>query len=97
MTPRGTLLPGVRADSYLSTLMAEVEIDSLANELEKQLTMFKEFPDFFESFSRNGGTSELFIGFFGEGTFGETFNSDILGKLASLNLNLSVEIYGIKT
>jgi hypothetical protein len=95
-TPLGKPLMGIRADSYLIAPLGEVGVDQLASEVDKHVTRFEWSFEFFDSFSKNGGAAEIFVAFFGEGAFGETFNSNVLRKLASLNLNLSLEIYGVK-
>ena len=60
------------------------------NEVADQLTLGR---DFFHKVRTEGGGAEFFIGWFFEGNSGDEFKTGLLTKLASLQIDLSLDIY----
>jgi len=42
----------------------------------------------------NGGHTDFFIGWFTSNNSGETFDSELLGKLVELGIDLDFDVYG---
>jgi hypothetical protein len=49
---------------------------------------------FLHGFRSQGGTIELFVGWFLDGPSGDVFDCDLLARLADLKIDLSLDIYG---
>jgi hypothetical protein len=48
---------------------------------------------FFDRIRSQGGTIELFVGWFFDGHSGDEFDCDLLGRMADLKIDLSLAVY----
>jgi hypothetical protein len=49
---------------------------------------------FFHEIRSQGGTIELFVGWFLDGQSGDVFDCDLLAQIADLKIDLSLDVYG---
>ena len=91
-SPKGTLLGGAYDHSYWVDRLPEHETCAdLAGTIERYLIRLEGKAEFMHVFFKTGGTAEIYIGWFSPG--GETFASDILERLASLHIDLGIDVY----
>lgn len=91
--PKGNFLDGTYAVDYCSIDLPDLEESSLSAALQKYCDFLRDHKQLFDTIKNNAGKSELFVGWFGDSNFGESFSSDLLRRLAELNLDLSFDIY----
>jgi hypothetical protein len=92
-TSDGYALEGKYDSTYWSY---RVEHDSnvpLANFLDVFTSSIANRRDFFRRIRLTGGTVEYFIGWYSGISSGEVFNCNLLGRLADLQIDLSLDVY----
>lgn len=94
ITPKGTSLGGNRDCSYWSAPLNDCEIERLSEALAEAVNLLSKHEPFIQDFLQRGGRWDLFVGFFGEGTFGERLNAASLVGLGALGVDFSFEFYG---
>ena len=93
-TPQGELVNGPKRDkTFWTRRVAQGPLTELPDLLEPLFSLFAEKKDFYLDFRESGGEAELFIGVFGEGNVGMVFNSPLISALASLDIELSLDVY----
>jgi hypothetical protein len=96
-TPKGTLLGGVRENSYWVTRLTEEETGSESYQLEDLLEKYlsevsvhaKELGDFVQS----GGRLEFFVSVYGDRNFGLIFSPGLLSRLGAAHIELQLDVY----
>jgi len=96
MSRSGEPLGRVWKRSNWTLVLAEGEppARTLADVLEEALNKVSSQGEFFRRVRSEGGKVEFFVGwFFNCGNTGEEFSSALLGRMAELGINLSLDIY----
>jgi len=99
ISPKGTILGGIRKESFWRCHPHEEHrLSSQAQYLEDYLKLLtdelEQFEDFLSSITSTGGRIEYFVGLFSENNIGNVFSSSLLKKIGTLNIDLSLDIYG---
>jgi hypothetical protein len=98
-TPKGTPLKGKWRESYWTANLAEgnANKDDLPNTLTALLDALAGKRDFLQRIRAEGGQAEFFIGWFVEKLMGgDVLESRLLGRMADLGIDLSLDIYSRK-
>lgn len=96
-TPAGTLLEGIRSDSFWTARLLDGQSTSrpLPTALSELVERLRQGAIYLETLAASGGRSELFVGwFFDEGNSGDVLSFELLGRLAELKLDVSFDVYG---
>jgi len=95
-TPTGRRLQGENRESYWAARLIEGRWPptGLAVLLGHVLDQLAPHRHFFHGFRSQGGTIELFVGWFFDGQSGDVFDCDLLARMADLKIGLSLDIYG---
>jgi len=95
MTPVGTPLSGTWRESYWVTdvLDGDCPDKTLAVALSELAERFSPHRQFFQKIRAEGGRVEFFVGWYIDGNRGDIFDVTLLGRLADLGINLSLDIY----
>ncbi len=91
-TPKGTLLDGVRQESYCAFEMGEGDDGELALCLERAVTLLSKHRDFLRRINASGGMAEFFITWEPAGDTGQTFDADLIGAMADLRISLGINV-----
>jgi len=67
--------------------------NELPAELNAVLDSLIQHRDFFRRVRTDGGRTEFFIGWDFDGNSGDVFGCDLLGRLADLKIDLSLDLY----
>lgn len=92
-TPTGHPLGGVREESYCSFRLARPDDGELARCLSEIMDVLESRRGYLEEISRTGGRLNIFVFWRSGGDTGETFSADLLSRLASLNVDLGINVY----
>jgi hypothetical protein len=95
-SPKGTLLEGLRTESYWSSLLgntATSEVGLLEESIESALRSLEPHAQFLAEIIQSGGRAELFIGLFGDRNLGFELSPSMLKICSELGLALAFEIY----
>lgn len=93
----GRKLGGVHDQTYWVRRMEKVEESSLPVVLSEGVRLLEAHRDFLRTFIETGGEAELFVGWFTSPiSGGTTLDSTLLGRIADLGLNLSLDVYDSK-
>jgi hypothetical protein len=95
ITPAGTVLPGLRKDSYW--VLNGPESDDLAFLIDWANGVLQDAKPFVQELLRTGGRLEYFIGCFINGQLGTTLEPSLLAKCAELGVMLGFDMYGEQT
>ena len=96
-TPRGEKLEGHYDESYCffrlfdNPQSSDVETPSAA--LGRLVTSLAGLKDDLRNHVESGGTLELLLSVYVDSNSGETFRPDLMGEMANLQIQLSVDIY----
>ncbi|MEH6697540.1 MAG: hypothetical protein V7672_02465 [Brevundimonas sp.] len=93
VTPTGRPLGGVREESYCSFRIARRDDGEMARSISEIMDVLEAHRAHLEEISRTGGRLNIFVFWRAGGDTGETFNADLLGRLASLNVDLGINVY----
>lgn len=92
-SPNGDLLGGLHAETYWTFRLREGEGD-LAPAIAETAEQVAPFAGLFHAVRSDGGSAEFFVGLFlANGNSGEDFEPELLARLASLGIRLSLDIY----
>lgn len=94
-TLKGTPLEGTWRDSYWTAPVAEGRWpqERLADAIAALLDQLAAHRDFLRQLRSNGGRVELFVGWFLEGQGGDVLGCALLGRMADLGIDLSLDVY----
>jgi hypothetical protein len=89
-------LGGQNRESYWTTRLIEDRWPptGLAVLLGRVLDQLAPHRLFFHEIRSQGGTIELFVGWFFDGQSGDVFDYDLLARMADLKIDLSLDVYG---
>jgi hypothetical protein len=95
-SPSGRQLQGQNQESYWTARLIEdrwppVGLPDLLGRVLGQLAPHRSF---FHEIRSQGGTVELFVGWFFDGNSGDVFDCDLLARMADLKIDLSLDVYG---
>jgi hypothetical protein len=90
--PQGLMLPGDYPVTYCVFPISGESCHTLVDDIASFVSVLEQKAAFFESFHNTGGTSELFVGWFERS--GETIPWELMGRLAALNVNVGLDVYG---
>ena len=98
VTPKGEKLKGVYAETYwASSLHEEKSLRSRKVPIEdfliNQVQLLQESSAFLKTLRDTGGRAEFFIGLYSGKNIGLELPSSLLGSMAELGINLSLDIY----
>src|SRR5260370_39223721 len=97
VSPDGTVLGGVRDQTYWSSRILHSESVDLTDALAASLSSLEPHKDFLLDFVATGAEIEYFIGWFTTDTSGgETLDWELLQRLAALHINVGLDVYGNK-
>ncbi|GGP17857.1 hypothetical protein GCM10010970_01900 [Silvimonas iriomotensis] len=94
MTPKGQLLPGIYERAYSCFDIPRAGNEDLAETLDRVLNTLIQHEALFTRIREQGGRTEFFIGWYSTGNTGEIFSSVLLTKLAKLQIDLALDVYG---
>ena len=93
--PRGGLLGGVNKHTYWCAQGVRREGQDLAETLESQLQKLEDKKNFLVDFCSTGGKIMFYVSWFtNEKNTGETFDWELLKRLAALQIDLGIDVYG---
>ena len=94
-TPKGTPLSGVNKETYwIANYVEGASANAdLAAAVGGVLDKLAKHQAFFDALSASGGRAEFFIGWFFDGNSGDVFSWKLLGRLAQLKIDLSLDVY----
>jgi|GEM_PF-1064247 len=92
-TSRGIPIEGRNESTYWSYSINRQSDDSLISLLEDFTVGLESHKDFLVGLRLTGGRLEYFVGWFSGPSSGEVFEHSILNKIASLQIDLSLDIY----
>lgn len=96
-TPKGTPLSGIYETGFWTARLFDggSTQQGLPLALSAALDTIAVGSSLFTTIAQTGGRVELFVGwFFDEGNSGDLFGHSLLGRLASMNVDLSFDVYG---
>lgn len=93
VTPSGRPLGGVREESYCSFRIARRDDGKLARSISEIMDVLDAHRSHLEEITRTGGRLNIYVFWYPGGDTGETFSADLLGRLASLNVDLGINVY----
>lgn len=94
-TPTGQSLEGLNDTTYWCSQSIDGKGFDLASTIGLNLESLESHRSFLTGFCSTGGEVEYFIGWYTDGrNTGETFNSDLLKRLADLGIDLAFDVYG---
>lgn len=93
-TPSGKVIGGRRDETYWTSVLKEGSSATLAEEVENWTGRLKGKSEFLDRFTSTGGSIEFFVGWFpSEISGGESFDWELLKRLAELRIALTFDIY----
>ncbi|MCB1843944.1 MAG: DUF4279 domain-containing protein [Halioglobus sp.] len=97
-TPKGRKLEGFYDETYWSKgISGESALSSgqvsIEQFLETHITALAQHEHFFERMQEQGGSSELFVGLFGQRNFGYVLEPKLLGAMAETSLSIAFDVY----
>lgn len=95
-SPTGTPLEGHYKTTYWSYTFGESRDMRLADSLESFSLALQPFKEFLLQIRSTGGKCEYFVGWFSDANSGEIFTFQLLSKITDLQIDLSLDIYGMK-
>ncbi|AGG89781.1 DUF4279 domain-containing protein [Rhodanobacter denitrificans] len=93
-TPKGRELEGIYDESYCTFNIERHGEENLSETLERALASFGQYKDIFHRICIEGGRIEFFIGWFSVGNSGDTLPYKLMSKLAELEIDLALDVYG---
>ncbi len=94
--PNDIQLNGRYKTTYWSYTFKESRDMALADSLESFTMGLEPHKEFLLQIRSTGGRCEYFIGWFSDSNSGEIFTYQLLSKIASLQIDLALDIYGTK-
>jgi hypothetical protein len=92
-TPKGTPLEGIWRDSYATFDVWPTDRAWLNEALEQCVALLLDRAEALKEIRATGGKTELFVGWFLERSGGDSLPSALLSSLASLGLDLALDVY----
>jgi hypothetical protein len=93
VTPAGTRLTGTRRDTYCNFIVGEGDDGELASCLAEAVDALMPHKGHLAELHRTGGVLSFYVFWYPNGDTGETFKTELLQKLASLNIDLGLNVY----
>jgi hypothetical protein len=93
MTPKGTLLPGVRRESYSTLDVGAGEDGELVGCLRAVLAQLERHRDHLGAVRESGGSVSLYVFWYPNGDTGAKFDLDLLRQLSDLGIALDINVY----
>ena len=94
LTPKGKPLEGIYRDTYwVADIAAGRWPNNLNTAIDDALTRLVRFRSFLHNMRAEGGTVELFIGWFFENQSGGVLSHDCLALAGDLQIDLSFDVY----
>lgn len=93
-TPKGAPLEGVHDSTYCSFRLDHPDNVDLAEFLGRCNKTLEPHKEFLKHLRSTGGSVEYFIGWYSGTNSGEQFYYGLLGELADLSIDLSIDVYG---
>jgi hypothetical protein len=95
-TPAGQVLEGLNDTTYWCSESIDGDGFELVYTIGSNLESLESHRSFLTDFCSTGGELEYFIGWYTDGrNTGETFDSDLLRRLADLQIDLAFDVYGL--
>lgn len=94
INPKGVPLGGVYDSSYCSFNLTRLDKEELNETLGRVVQELLHYKELFHRIRADGGRSEFFIGWYSPGNTGDSFDYGLLGKLAELQIDLALDVYG---
>ena len=92
-TPAGTPLANVHAETYWYCDLPHPDGLELSLFLESVADRLAPHRSFLAQISKDGGSLELFVGWYSGSNSGQEFSWKLLKKLSALHLDLSLDVY----
>lgn len=96
VTPKGKALSGVYPSDYCVMDLAVAQNLSLPDFLDQQVRALLTHKEIFQRFKQCSGRAEFFIGWFGDGNFGDTFPAESMMLMGEMNIDLSLDVYALE-
>ncbi len=92
--PKGQPLEGHNKDTYWTAVVVEAKWPSvsLSEAIDELIVQLAPHRDFLRRVRTESGTAALFVGWFFDEMMGDTFDCDLLARLADLGLDLSLDL-----
>lgn len=92
-TPKGEPLGGVRRESYCSIELGRVGASALAEGVRAGVVQLSKHRTLLDDVVASGGKLSLSVGWFLEGSSGESFDWELLKDLGQLRISLDLYLY----
>jgi hypothetical protein len=93
VTPKGNSLGGTRTDSYCSFEIGQGSDGEVAKCISDALERLTPHSEFLSKLRTTGGSLMFYIFWYPNGDTGDVFRSDVLAKMASLGIDLGLNVY----
>jgi hypothetical protein len=93
-TPKGQPLSGRWKDSYCTFQIHRRSEKSLPDQIAEALELLTPYKKSLDRLVTSGGHLEFFVGWFLDGNSGDILEHQLLGRLAEMQISLSLDIYG---
>lgn len=93
-TPTGQLLEGIYKINYCVFEFENIENEELVAAIDRIVNELIPFTSLFNKISDTGGRSEFFISWYSEYNSGEIIEWELMSKLASLHIDIALDVYG---
>jgi Domain of unknown function (DUF4279) len=94
-TPKGTLLGGVREESYCAFNIGSSDDGALSECLQTAVARLKREGDFLREIRATGGSLMFYVSRYTSGDTGEVFETGLLKDMAELGIELGINAYGV--
>jgi hypothetical protein len=94
VTPTGTPLSGAYKETYCTFDLARSREDELERFIKHSNKNLQRHKRFLRQISSTGGSVEYFVGMYLEKNHGVVFSPELLHELATLQIALSLDLYG---
>lgn len=92
-TPDGTVLGGIRPESYCSFVLGAGENGALARCLDTAVEMLTPRGDALREIAKTGGSTNFFVFWYPNGDTGEVFTAILLRRIADLGIDLGINVF----
>lgn len=92
-TPKGTVLGGLRTESYCSIDLGSTKRKYLSEQIEAALVQLKPHRRLLRRLSSTGGRISFFVGWFCDKHTGDSFDCQLLDQMADLRIGLELNVY----
>lgn len=91
-TPKGTLIGGIRQESYAAFRIADGDDGQLPEALMAALGQLHPHGEFLAMFKQTGGEIAFFVSWHVDGDAGMTLDASLLAEIATLGIDLGINI-----